>query len=80
MYGPSSRVACCFALLGARRLLAAGADPRATNSTGSTFQRYLARPSADLLTDAARRDQATIDDWLRAHGVPADTIAGARRP
>ncbi len=61
-------------------LLRAGADPRATNSTGSTFQRYLARPSADLLTDAARRDQATIDDWLRAHGVPADTVAGARVP
>jgi uncharacterized protein len=61
-------------------LLRAGADPRATNSTGSTFQRYLARPSGNLLTDAARRDQATIDDWLRAHGVPADTVAGARTP
>jgi ankyrin repeat protein len=61
-------------------LLRAGADPRATNSTGSTFQRYLARPSPDLLTDAARRDQATIDDWLRAHGVPADTVAGTRKP
>ena len=60
-------------------LLHAGADPRATNSTRSTFQRYLARPLPELLTDAARRDQATIDDWLRAHGVPADTVAGARR-
>ena len=54
-------------------LLRAGADPRAVNQQGLTFQRYLGRLPDSLLTEAARQQQREIDAWLKAHGVPADT-------
>ena len=54
-------------------LLHAGADPRAVNRQGATFQRYLLRPAKNLLTEDARRQQDSIEAWLRAHGVPLES-------
>lgn len=51
------------------KFLEAGADPRATDRTGATFQDYLYDGDPKLLNVAARRDLAAIDAWLRAHGV-----------
>lgn len=51
------------------RFLEAGADPRATDRTGATFQDYLYKGDPKLLNAATRRDLGRIDAWLEAHGV-----------
>lgn len=51
------------------RFLEGGADPRATDRTGATFQDYLYSGDPKLLNVATRRDLDKIDAWLGAHGV-----------
>ncbi|HEY4531303.1 MAG TPA: ankyrin repeat domain-containing protein [Luteimonas sp.] len=51
------------------RFLEAGADPRATDRTGATFQDYLYKGDPKLLNASARRDLGKIDAWLEANGV-----------
>ena len=51
------------------RFLEAGADPRATDRTGATFQDYLYKGDPTLLNAATRRDLGRIDAWLEANGV-----------
>jgi len=51
------------------RFLEGGADPRATDRTGATFQDYLYRGDPKLLNAGTRRDLAGIDAWLEANGV-----------
>lgn len=53
----------------ALRFLEAGADPRATDRTGATFQDYLYKGDPKLLNAATRRDLGKIDAWLEANGV-----------
>jgi hypothetical protein len=48
-------------------LLEAGADPRATNKRGTTFQTYLDMTPTDLLHDEARRQREAIHAWVREH-------------
>lgn len=54
-------------------LLAAGADPRAKNATGATFQRYLRMTPTNVLAPEARREREKIDRWLVGHDVPLET-------
>jgi hypothetical protein len=51
------------------RFLEAGADPRATDRTGATFQDYLFKGDPKLLNAGTRRDLGKIDAWLEANGV-----------
>ena len=51
------------------RFLEAGADPRATDGAGATFQNYLFKGDRALLNASARRDLDRIDAWLEANGV-----------
>jgi ankyrin repeat protein len=51
------------------RFLEGGADPRATDRTGATFQDYLYRGDPKLLNASTRRDLEKIDAWLEANGV-----------
>lgn len=51
------------------RFLEAGADPRATDRTGATFQDYLFKGDPKLLNAATRRDLQRIDAWLQSKGV-----------
>src|SRR5690554_1340945 len=51
------------------RFLEGGADPRATDRTGATFQDYLYRGDPKLLNASTRRDLDRIDAWLEAKGV-----------
>ena len=51
------------------RFLEAGADPRATDRTGATFQDYLFKGDPKLLNAGTRRDLGRIDAWLQANGV-----------
>lgn len=51
------------------RFLEAGADPRATDRTGATFQDYLYKGDPKLLNSTTRRDLGRIDAWLEANGV-----------
>ena len=48
-------------------LLEVGADPRAKNQRGATFQTYLERTPADIMTDDARRQREKIQAWVREH-------------
>lgn len=51
------------------RFLEAGADPRATDRTGASFQDYLYKGDPKLLNAATRRDLERIDAWLQGKGV-----------
>ncbi len=51
------------------RFLEGGADPRATDRTGATFQDYLYRGDPKLLNAATRRHLEKIDAWLQAKGI-----------
>lgn len=53
----------------ALRLLHAGADPRALNRRGVTFQRYLSMTPERVLTDDARAQRQVLYAWLAQHGV-----------
>lgn len=55
--------------------LEAGADPRAQDRSGASFQRYLFMSDARLLNAATRRDLERVRDWLRAHHVPLEADA-----
>src|SRR3546814_9846870 len=50
--------------------LEAGADPRATDRNGATFQDYLYDGDPAVLNAPTRKALEAIDAWLRAHGVP----------
>jgi uncharacterized protein len=50
-------------------LLEAGADPRARNRQGATFQTYLASTPTHILSEDSRRGRDAIARWLRDHGV-----------
>jgi ankyrin repeat protein len=50
-------------------LLEAGADPRALNGQGVTFQRYLNAMDDALRTAPVREAKAAVDGWLRKHGI-----------
>src|SRR3546814_18309206 len=51
--------------------LEAGADPRATDRNGATFQDYLYDGDPAVLNAPTRKALEAIDAWLRSHGVPA---------
>jgi hypothetical protein len=51
-------------------LLRRGADPRATNSGGATFQDYYFGYDEQVLNDRARAERREIAAWLVANGVP----------
>lgn len=51
-------------------LLGAGADPRAMNHSGATFQEYYFGYNEDILNDRAKRDREEIKAWLRENDVP----------
>ena len=53
-------------------LLEAGADPRARNQRGNTFQRYLNMTPVDVQSEDGRRGRAAITAWLEAHGVKSE--------
>lgn len=50
-------------------LLNAGANPRAINGQHSTFQDYLFMGDLRLLSSEARSTLASIEEWLRTHGI-----------
>jgi ankyrin repeat protein len=50
-------------------LLNAGANPRATNGQKSTFQDYLFMGDQGLISSDARSTLASIEEWLRTHGI-----------
>jgi hypothetical protein len=54
-------------------LLKSGADPRARNQQGATFQRYLVMTKPEMLTAEARREREAIARWLEAHGVAVES-------
>jgi uncharacterized protein len=61
-------------------LLDAGADPKAVNSQGVTFQRYLNQTPTAFQTEEAASKREAVRAWLLAHGVavePAPAEAGA---
>jgi ankyrin repeat protein len=59
------------------QFLQLGADPRAANPRGQTFQVYLpSQQRLHMYTAAARQTLEQIDAWLQAHNVP---IASDRR-
>lgn len=58
------------------QLLEAGANPRAVNAQGVTFQKYLRMTPQHLLTAQAMQQLAQIDAWLRAHDVPVEQPSG----
>lgn len=50
--------------------LKAGADPRAVDNIGKTFQAYLYGGDPNLLNWSARRSLRKVGEWLREHDVP----------
>ncbi|RDZ29761.1 ankyrin repeat domain-containing protein [Lysobacter silvisoli] len=50
-------------------LLKAGADPKARNAQGATFQRYLFMTRASLLNAQTRQRREEVEAWLTSHGV-----------
>lgn len=50
-------------------LLNAGANPAAINGQKATFQHYLFMGDQKLLHAEARTTLASIEDWLRTHGI-----------
>jgi hypothetical protein len=56
----------------ALRFLEGGADPRATDRTGATFQDYLYKGDPKLLNVATRRDLEQIEVRLREQGVAVE--------
>ena len=57
---------------GVLRLLEAGADPRATNARGQTFQAALFLGPDARLNAEGQAARKRVRDWLAAHGVPAE--------
>jgi hypothetical protein len=53
-------------------LLNAGADPRARNKLGSTFQKFMNMSPVASRSKEAKASIAEIDAWLTAHGVPLE--------
>ncbi|RKN84410.1 ankyrin repeat domain-containing protein [Paenibacillus ginsengarvi] len=53
-------------------LLELGADPRALNGQGVTFQRYMNMMDDKLRTQAAREAKMRLDMWLYHHGIPLE--------
>jgi len=53
-------------------LLKAGADPRARNKRGETFQRYLGVTPKKVMSQEGKNRLAEIRAWLTAHGVPIE--------
>ncbi len=53
----------------ARILLEAGADPRATDNLGATFDAYLFDGDPSMLSPQAKRELDAIDGLLRARGI-----------
>lgn len=51
-------------------LLERGADPRASNSGGATFQDYYFSYPENVLNERAKAERREIVAWLRANGVP----------
>lgn len=51
-------------------LLQRGADPRATNSGGATFQDYYFSYPENVLNERAKAERLAVVGWLRDHGVP----------
>jgi uncharacterized protein len=56
-------------------LLEVGADPRARNRQGATFQTYLATTPEHILSEDGRRGREAIARWLRDHGIPQEQPA-----
>lgn len=56
-------------------LLEAGANARAENGQGHTFQRYYFKLPAARLSDAARREREAVVAWLKAHDVALEASA-----
>jgi ankyrin repeat protein len=56
-------------------LLEAGADPRARNAQGQSFQRYYFKLPADRLNDAARHEREAVIAWLKDHDVAVEAAA-----
>jgi hypothetical protein len=59
-------------------LLHAGADPRARNAQGATFQRYLFMTRSVLLNADTRGQRERVEAWLAANGIPLETPAASR--
>lgn len=57
-------------------LLNAGADPRAKDKLGHTFQTYLNMTPENVLSAEAKKEKEAILAWLRAHDVPLEQHAG----
>lgn len=53
-------------------LLRAGADARALNQQGASFQRFLAMTPTRVLNEAARQRRGEVVHWLSTHGVEVD--------
>jgi ankyrin repeat protein len=53
-------------------LLRAGADARALNHQGVSFQRYLALTPSRVLNEVSRQRRAEIVHWLTTHGIEVD--------
>ncbi|MGO4774177.1 ankyrin repeat domain-containing protein [Lysobacter sp. 2RAB21] len=54
-------------------LLKAGADPRARNRQGASFQAFLFKLPDDKLNPQARRERAAVVAWLEEHEVELET-------
>jgi ankyrin repeat protein len=53
-------------------LLAAGANPRAKNKTGATFQRYLNMTPVNVTEPETQREREKINRWLVGHNIPLE--------
>lgn len=57
-------------------LLEAGADPRAVNVRGATFQRFLFRTPDKILLQEVRQGRAAVIEWLKHHNVAVEAASG----
>lgn len=54
-------------------LLAAGADPRAKNKTGATFQRFVNMTPVNVTAPETQREREKINRWLVGHNIPIES-------
>jgi len=60
-------------------LLEAGADPRAVNRQGATFQGYFYMTPEDVLSTDGHQQREAVRNWLSAHNVPIEGEPAAAR-